>query len=276
MYAKLFSRITESSLMEEPVSARYTFMMLLAIADPTGHVIGTDVAIARRINLPVPQFQSDIGALMSPDENSNSKAEDGRRVVLSEGERGYKIVNYLVYRDMKNEDQKRAYMRDYMRSYRGGKGSVKLCKTPLALLDHAEPDTKAEPKAENGGTKKSKAKATDEEWRAEMQSVKAYEHLDIEAEFSRALFWCKDHRRQCTRRFFTNWINRASQNERPMTITVKPQPTAAAPDPNDPPDWAAFLRKHHREVGYVPHKGSRDMLRHDFDGRSKFGEDFAA
>ena len=61
---------------------------------------------------------------------------------------------------------------------------------------------------------------------------------------------------------------------KPFDIPRKPQPTAAAPDPNDPPDWAAFLRKHHREVGYVPHKGSRDMLRHDFDGRSNFGEDF--
>jgi hypothetical protein len=147
MYAKLFSRITESSLMEEPVSARYTFMMLLAIADPSGHVIGTDVAIARRMNLPTEAFIADIASLMLPDADSNSKAEDGRRVVESDGERGYRVVNYLVYRDMKNEDQKRAYMRDYMRSYRGGKGSVKPCKTMLAQLAHAEAEAEAEEKA---------------------------------------------------------------------------------------------------------------------------------
>ena len=40
MYAKLMSRITESSLMDEEIVVRYTFMMMLAIADPQGYVIG--------------------------------------------------------------------------------------------------------------------------------------------------------------------------------------------------------------------------------------------
>lgn len=118
MYAKLFSRITESSLMEESINVRYVFVMLLAIADPKAHVIGTDVAIARRINIPLEEFQLCVEALMRPDPNSNSEEEEGRRLVRSTGERGYRIVNYLTYRNFRDEEHRRDYMRGYMKDYR--------------------------------------------------------------------------------------------------------------------------------------------------------------
>jgi len=92
MYAKLFSRIAQSSLMEQNVETRYCFMMLLAIADIEGDVIGTDVAIARSINVPLAVFQSSINALMQPDPQSNSKVMDGRRIVNSENGRGLELV----------------------------------------------------------------------------------------------------------------------------------------------------------------------------------------
>lgn len=151
MFAKLFSRITESSLMEEPIEVRYAFVMLLAICDPTGHVIGTDVAIARRINMPIEDFVRCAGVLMEPDLHSNSKERDGRRIVPSDHERGYLVVNYLTYRDMKTEDQKREYMREYMRKRREGERltrRVKPCKTKLAPLGQAEGEAEAEEKAE--------------------------------------------------------------------------------------------------------------------------------
>lgn len=131
MYVKLFSRITESSLMEEAIPVRYTFVMLLAIADPEGLVVGTDIAIARRLNMPLADFIACIDTLRKEDPHSNSKEEEGRRLIESEGERGYQIVNFVKYRDMKDEDQRRSYMRDYMRDYRGGKLSVNTRKHPL-------------------------------------------------------------------------------------------------------------------------------------------------
>jgi hypothetical protein len=131
MYSKLFARITESSLMEEPIPTRYVFVMLLAIADAQGYVIGTDVAIARRLNMPLRDLLGSIDRLMEPDAHSNSQAEDGRRVIRSDGERGYKIVNYGVYRDLKSAEGKREYMREYMRDYRAGKPR-KVVNTNLA------------------------------------------------------------------------------------------------------------------------------------------------
>jgi hypothetical protein len=118
MYAKLFARITESSLMEEPVETRYTFLLLLAIAGPDGVVVGTDIALARRLNIPIETFRAAIDRLMAPDPDSNSPAEEGRRVLRSEGERGYQLVNFMHYSRIRDENQRREYMRTYIAEYR--------------------------------------------------------------------------------------------------------------------------------------------------------------
>ena len=144
--------------MEEPIPVRYTFVMLLAIADPEGIVVGTDIAISRRFNMPVEEFKSCIESLGRPDPGSNSKELDGRRVVKNEGERGYFIVNYGKYRDLKGETEKREYMRDYMRKRRenernvaSGK-AVKVNSKPalneLTDVTHIDADAEEEPNAE--------------------------------------------------------------------------------------------------------------------------------
>lgn len=143
MYAKLMSRITESSLMDEDIPVRYCFVMLLAIADPQGYVVGTDIAIARRLNMPLEDFKHCVAQLMQPDEDSNSKEEEGRRVIESDCERGYFLVNYRKYRDTRDEEQRREWMRNYMRNYRAGKdvahvNSCKQRKPPLAKEEGEE------------------------------------------------------------------------------------------------------------------------------------------
>lgn len=158
MYVKLFARITESSLMEEEIAVRYTFVMLLALADPSGLVVGTDIAISRRLNMPTKLFAKCVKSLQEPDPSSNSKECDGRRIIPSEAERGYQIVNYAKYRDLQSEDERRAYMRDYMRNYREGKptahvpkekpvNNVKNSKPRLAKLTQADAASEASSEA---------------------------------------------------------------------------------------------------------------------------------
>ena len=144
MYAKLFGRITESSLMEQDIPTRYAFVMLLAIADRTGHVIGTDVAIARRLNMPLDDFRRAVEVLSSPDCDSNSQEEEGRRLVRSDGERGYRLVNYVSYRSIRDEEGRRDWMRKYMRRYRDGKRSVNSGKPCKPRLAHADADADAD------------------------------------------------------------------------------------------------------------------------------------
>ena len=93
--------------MEEPINVRYTFVMMLAIADPEGYVIGTDVAIARRLNMPLDEFLDCLAVLMSPDPDSNSQELEGRRVAVSTSERGYHVVNFVTYRDLKDPIERR-------------------------------------------------------------------------------------------------------------------------------------------------------------------------
>jgi hypothetical protein len=149
MYAKLFSRIAQSSLMEEKVTTRYVFMMMLAMSDRHGDVIGTDVAIARTMNVTLLEFVNSVKPLLAPDPASNSQVEEGRRLVPSENGRGYRIVNYTAYRDMKSDEEKREYMRNYMRNRRSGKEKVtdvKPCKDLLNDVTHTEAEAEEDTK----------------------------------------------------------------------------------------------------------------------------------
>lgn len=153
MYAKLFSRIAQSSLMEEDIETRYCFMMLLAIADSGGDVIGTDVALARTVNLPLDTFKRCIVALMAPDPDSNSQVHEGRRIMPSESGRGYLLVNYATYRSIKTAEEKKAYMREYMQRRRKllkdkDVTDVNVCKTVLSDVTHAEGEGEADGESE--------------------------------------------------------------------------------------------------------------------------------
>ena len=157
MYAKLMSRITESSLMEEELPVRYVFMMLLAIADPHGYVVGTDIAIARRLNIDVPLFKKCLCELMKEDPDSNSKEHEGRRVIDSDCERGYFLVNYVKYRDTRDEEDRRNYMREYMRKRRGAKdvSTVNSGKQRKPRLAKEEVEVQGKEKAEGDTPPKS-------------------------------------------------------------------------------------------------------------------------
>lgn len=135
MYAKLFSRITESSLIEESITTRWVFVAMLAIADPDGTVIGTDIAIARRINVPLIDFSDSMKVLMSEDVDSNNQDHSGARIIHSRGERGYFLTGYQRYKGIKTEDERRHYMKEYMAKKRALVNSVNI---PLAQLTHTE------------------------------------------------------------------------------------------------------------------------------------------
>jgi len=121
MYAKVFAQIFDSSIAENP-KLRHIFMDLLVLADPEGMVRMTQEAIARRTNMPLEDIVVAIEKLSEPDTRSQSTKEGGRRLVLLDADRdwGWQIVNFKDYHDMKDEEARRAYMREYMRERRAG------------------------------------------------------------------------------------------------------------------------------------------------------------
>jgi len=151
VYAKVYSQIFDSSLAED-YATRHVFMDLLVLADPTGLVDMTAEAIARRTNGPLEVVVAALKKLEQPDKRSRSKNQGGRRIVRLDKNRdwGWQIVNFAAYRNMKDEDEKREYMRDYMRKRRllNPVKLVKRGKSQLAEVTHAEEQEQEQEQAE--------------------------------------------------------------------------------------------------------------------------------
>ena len=122
MYGKIFEQIYDSSISEN-YETRHIFMDLVVLGYPDGVVDMTHEAIARRINVPIEIVKKQIAALSEPDPKSRSKKDDGRRLVPLDPERdwGWRIVNYSVYREIRDEEARKKYFREKQRKYRRSK-----------------------------------------------------------------------------------------------------------------------------------------------------------
>lgn len=158
MFAKVFSQIFDSSICEDYLS-RLVFIDLLILADRHGQVDMTAAAIARRTNVPPRIVKSALAKLSSPDNASRTPTDEGRRIVPLDSHRdwGWQIVNYEHYRNLRDEDQRTAYFREYRRAARAkpkeSTGSsqvhsevhvdVQLCSAPFTQAE-AEAEAEAE------------------------------------------------------------------------------------------------------------------------------------
>lgn len=157
MYVKVFESIMTSSLAED-YQTRHVFMDLLVLADPEGIVDMTPQAIARTTNVPLKIILSSIRKLCKPDPISRSKKESGCRLLrLDPGrEWGWQIVNFKSYRNIRDENARRAYMRTYMRSRRAEEKARKqqlTCKptvSPCSKQKHKQ-EAEAKTERENSG-----------------------------------------------------------------------------------------------------------------------------
>lgn len=152
MYAKVFAQIYDSSLAED-WRIRLVFMDLLVLADSEGYVDMTHQAIARRTNVPERIIRAAIEKLMQPDPESRTDSHEGRRLLPLDAHRswGWKIVNFEKYRNMRDEDGRRAYMRELMRRKRQEEKASKTgaVSSPLADVSSRKPAlAQAEAKAE--------------------------------------------------------------------------------------------------------------------------------
>ncbi len=75
------------------------------------------VVLAALIGESVESIREAIDFLCSPDPNSRSIEEEGRRLV-KEGSFLYRVVNGKKYKEMRDEDERREYMKFYMRDVR--------------------------------------------------------------------------------------------------------------------------------------------------------------
>ena len=114
-FTKLSHSIFGSSIMEEDPQTRLVWVFMLAAADKSGCVDVTRAALARMFNLPEPWVIEAIDKLEQADDSSRSPAEEGRRLIRIDEHRnwGWKIVNHGLYRNTRDDDDRRTYERKY-------------------------------------------------------------------------------------------------------------------------------------------------------------------
>lgn len=127
MFAKVFYQIFESSISEDHV-ARHVFMDMLVLADEEGVIDKTPEAIARITNVPLEIVKRAIFLLCQPDERSRTRDEDGRRLCLIDDHRdwGWRIVNYLKYRGIRDQEARRISNRSYKRDQRAKEKAAEI------------------------------------------------------------------------------------------------------------------------------------------------------
>jgi len=96
-YVKLDTDTLNSSLWVSDYRTRITFLTMLMLARPDGMVAAKAPGIARAAVLPIEDVRKALEELESPDPDSRTEAEDGRRIKRVEG--GFHIINYMKYRE---------------------------------------------------------------------------------------------------------------------------------------------------------------------------------
>lgn len=108
MYCKLFASLYQGTLRGKAHEI-LVFTNLLACCDQYGTVDKHFRAIADEVGLTPDEVKTAIANLESPDPESRSKEHDGARIVRIDDGRtwGWRVVNYLKYRAIRNEEDRR-------------------------------------------------------------------------------------------------------------------------------------------------------------------------
>ena len=109
-FSKLASSIVHSSLWTAEDHVRLLFVSLLAVCDYEGFVYGSRLGLERMANIRWEPPQRDPWeALTSPDPDSSdllrNPQNEGRRIEVVPG--GFRILNYLYYRSLRNDDDRK-------------------------------------------------------------------------------------------------------------------------------------------------------------------------
>jgi hypothetical protein len=121
MYSKLFRQMYEGTLVSRgPWQALVTFQQLLILSDPVGVVDMDRESISRLTTIPLEVIKIGIEALEVADPESRTPDSEGRRIVRLNDHRtwGWKIVNFLHYRNIRDAEERRVYQRNWVNKKR--------------------------------------------------------------------------------------------------------------------------------------------------------------
>lgn len=101
-FTKLYQGIVQSSIMAEDPATFKVWIAILASCGPDGIARISSTYLSAVCRLSQEQVDKSIIVLESPDPNSRSKEEDGRRIKPQDG--GWYVINYKKYREFTYSD----------------------------------------------------------------------------------------------------------------------------------------------------------------------------
>jgi len=236
-YTKLFSSIITSTIWSEDDQTRIVWITMLAIADKDGEVQGSIPGLARIAGVPVEACRSAITKFLSPDVDSRTKDDEGRRIEEIEG--GWHLLNHRKYREMASgtERAEKSAIRQARfraKAKRNASPIVTHSNAPVTpesrVICQAEADTDTDTDTTKRRTASRSSQLPDEDWLKSLESDPTYAGLNIRQELGKMQRWCAEKRVIASRARLVNWINRA---ERPLagSESVMAQKT---------PKWPAY------------------------------------
>lgn len=154
MYAKIFASLYQGTLRgcADPI---LVFTNLLAHCDSAGVVDIHPRAISEEVGIDAARVEEALKVLESPDPDSRSPLEGGRRIIRLDEHRswGWRVVNYGKYRAIRSEDDRREQNRLAQRAWRArqaeNKDKLTVSKISQASAQSAQAEVEVEEEAVN-------------------------------------------------------------------------------------------------------------------------------
>ena len=122
-FVKIYGKMLDSSVWSLDSPTRIVWITMLTDADSTGFLETVPSALARRANVSIIECRAALQTLEAPDLESKNQDYAGRRI--EKVERGWQLLNYQFYRDLRTESQvKRAERQARWRKKRRGDAST--------------------------------------------------------------------------------------------------------------------------------------------------------
>lgn len=142
-FVKLFSGLVQSTVWREELHVKVVWITLLALCDPRGEVSASIPGLASSSGVSLDQCLDALRRLQSPDEWSRTKEHEGRRIEEIDG--GWRVINYLKYRHMRDDDRRKDQVREATRRWREKKRGRGGVEGRNITEDHSEEGDRSEP-----------------------------------------------------------------------------------------------------------------------------------
>lgn len=115
-YTKLWHKIVTSSIWDADDQTRIVWITMLALANRDGFVEASSSSLALLSRVPRKDCEKALEVLRSPDPDSRTKADDGRRIEDTDG--GWVLLNYEKYRSATSDDPHAVAAKERQRRHR--------------------------------------------------------------------------------------------------------------------------------------------------------------